>query len=55
MIKNFNFVRSKDRQIAQIEVRPETVNPLGYVDTRNFQEATGARDANSDLIEKVEN
>ena len=47
------FCRSKDRQIAHIEIKSETVAPLGYVDTRTFQEPTGARDANTDLIEKV--
>ena len=47
------FCRSKDRQIAHVEIKSETTPPLGYVDTRIFQEPTGARDANTDLIEKV--
>ncbi len=40
------------RQIAQVEPKSETVAPLGY-DTRIFPDPPSAREANTDLIEKV--
>ncbi len=40
------------RQIAQVEPKAETVAPLGY-DTRIFPDPPSAREANTDLIEKV--